>query len=39
MADHKKKHPSLLEMEDLLHGVRVDLVPRPSGEPFSAAPF
>jgi hypothetical protein len=39
MADHKKKHPSLLDMEDLLHGVRVDLVCRPSGESFCAAPF
>jgi hypothetical protein len=38
MADPKKKHPSPLEMEDVLHGVRVDLVRRPSGEPFSAAP-
>jgi hypothetical protein len=27
-----------LEMEELLHGVRLDLACTPSGEPFSAAP-
>jgi hypothetical protein len=41
MADPKQQqqqHPCLREMEDLLHGIRVDLARRPSGELFSAAP-
>jgi hypothetical protein len=39
MADPKQQqHPSLLEAEDLLHGVRIDLVRRPSGELFYATP-
>jgi hypothetical protein len=38
MADPKQQqHPSLLEAEDLLHGVCVHLARRPSGELFYAA--
>jgi hypothetical protein len=39
MVDPKQRQqPSLLEMEDLLHGVCLDLAHRPSGQLFSAAP-
>jgi hypothetical protein len=43
MADPKQQQQQrprlhLPEMEDLLHGILVDLACRPSGELFSAAP-
>jgi hypothetical protein len=36
LEDIKMQHPILLEMEDLLHDVRLHLARRPSGERYSS---